>query len=69
MTDILEGGQKDTMRSDAAGAKTNWALTNLTANYAADLNNINAQNAGDVVGTLIRDLILLGVIHGTVATH
>ena len=69
MTDILEGGQKDTMRSDSAGAKTNWALTNCTPNYTADLNAINAQNAGDVVGTLIRELIQRGVINGTVATH
>ena len=69
MADILEGGQKDQVRTDSAGAKSNWALTNLTPNYTADLNAINAQNAGDVIGTLIRDLILKGVIDGTVATH
>ena len=69
MVEILQGGKKDIMRSDSAGATSNFALTNLTPNYTADLNAINAQNAGDVVGTLIRDLIRLGVISGTVATH
>ena len=69
MAEILEGGKKDTMRTDSAGAITLFALTNLTPNFTADLNAINAQNAGDVIGTVVRELIRQGILHGTVGTH
>lgn len=69
MAEILQGGKKETMRSDSAGAITTFALTNLTPNFTADLNAATAQTAADVVGTLVRELIRRGLIDGTVATH
>ena len=67
MVNVLEGGKRDNINT------SQFAITNYTEDYAVNCNNvIGAGSEGllelaDVVATLIRDLIRLGIIHGTVA--
>jgi hypothetical protein len=61
MAAILQGGVRDTINT------SQFAVTNITEDYALDC-NANADLAtADVLGTLIRELIRKGVINGTVA--
>lgn len=49
--------------------QTQFALTNITLLTTLDVNACTAQQAGDLVGTLIKMLIEKGVIGGTATTH
>ena len=61
MAAILQGGVRDTIST------SQFAVTNITEDYALDC-NANADLAtADVLGTLIRELIRKGIINGTVA--
>ena len=63
MAAILEGGVRDT-----TGQTTSFTVTNFTQDVALDCNGeAGALALADVVGTLIRELIRKGIIHGTVA--
>jgi len=64
MAEIIQGGKRDLTSQD-----TIFAITNLTVDTDMDCNGVAAQVVGDVLGTLIRDLIRKGVINGTIATH
>lgn len=61
MAEILEGGKRDNVST------SQFAVTNITEDYALDCNGNSDLSTADVLGTLIRELIRKGLIHGTVA--
>lgn len=61
MVEILEGGKRDNIDT------SQFAVTNITEDYALDCNGNSDLATADVLGTLIRDLIRKGILHGTVA--
>lgn len=61
MAEILEGGKRDNVST------AQFAVTNIAEDYALDCNGNNDLQTADVLGTLIRELIRKGIIHGTVA--
>lgn len=61
MAAILQGGVRDTINT------SQFAVTNITEDYALDCNGNSDLATADVLGTLIRELIRKGVINGTVA--
>ncbi len=62
MTTFTYDGTRDT--PDAVGA---WAVTDWTEDLTLDCNTDDA-DLGDVVGTLIKQLIQKGILKGTVVT-
>ena len=64
MTDILEANSRDT-----SGQSTAFVITNLTAAASMDCSAVADNAIADTLGTLIRELQRLGIIHGTTATH
>jgi hypothetical protein len=63
MADILEGGKRDT-----SSQTPSFAVTNITQDLALNCDEeAGALHVADVLGTLIRELIRQGIIHGTVA--
>jgi len=65
MAAILEGGKRDYIAGDVTGS-TKFAVTNRTRDYVLDC-TADVADLGDILGTLIEELIRAGVIHGTVA--
>ena len=61
MAEILEGGKRDNLNL------SQFAVTNITQDFALDCNGNDDLQTADVLGTLIRELIRKGIIHGTVA--
>lgn len=61
MAEILQGGKRDSINT------AQFAVTNLTEDYALDCNGNSDLATADVLGTLIRELIRKGIINGTVA--
>ena len=61
MAEILQGGARDYIST------AQFAVTNITEDYALDCNGNSDLSTADVLGTLIRELIRKGVINGTVA--
>ena len=61
MVDTLEGGKRDNINT------SQFAVTNASEDYALNCSGDNAAAIGAVLGTLIRDLIRKGILHGTVA--
>jgi hypothetical protein len=61
MAEILQGGVRDTIST------SQFAVTNITEDYALDCNANADLSTADVLGTLIRELIRKGIINGTVA--
>jgi hypothetical protein len=61
MAEILQGGKRDTVNT------AQFAVTNITQDYALDCNGNDDLATADVLGTLIRELIRKGIINGTVA--
>jgi hypothetical protein len=61
MAEILQGGVRDTIST------SQFAVTNITEDYALDCNANSDLATADVLGTLIRELIRKGIINGTVA--
>ena len=61
MVAILQGGKRDFVST------SQFAVTNITEDYALDCNGNSDLATADVLGTLIRELIRAGVINGTVA--
>jgi hypothetical protein len=61
MAEILQGGIRDTINT------SQFAVTNITQDYALDCNANDDLATADVLGTLIRELIRKGIINGTVA--
>lgn len=61
MAAILQGGKRDFVST------AQFAVTNITEDYALDCNGNSDLATADVLGTLIRELIRAGVINGTVA--
>ena len=61
MAEILEGGKRDNVST------AQFAVTNITEDYALDCNANADLSTADVLGTLIRELIRKGIIHGTIA--
>jgi len=61
MAAILQGGKRDTIST------CQFAVTNITEDYALDCNGNSDLATADVLGTLIRELIRAGIINGTVA--
>lgn len=61
MAEILQGGPRDTINT------SQFAVTNITEDYALDCNANSDLATADVLGTLIRELIRKGLINGTVA--
>ena len=61
MAEILEGGKRDNVST------AQFAVTNITEDYALDCDGNSDLATADVLGTLIRELIRKGIIHGTVA--
>lgn len=61
MAAILQGGKRDYVST------SQFAVTNITEDYALDCNGNNDLSTADVLGTLIRELIRMGIINGTVA--
>jgi hypothetical protein len=62
MAEILEGGKRDNVNT------AQFAVTNITEDLALDCDGeAGCLALADVVGTLIRELIRKGIIHGTVA--
>ena len=62
MAEIIEGGKRDNIDT------SQFAVTNITQDYALDCNGeAGALAVADVLGTLIRELIRKGIIHGTIA--
>jgi hypothetical protein len=62
MAEILEGGKRDNVNT------AQFAVTNITEDLDLDCNGeAGCLALADVVGTLIRELIRKGIIHGTVA--
>lgn len=61
MAEILQGGVRNTIST------SQFAVTNITEDYALDCNGNADLSTADVLGTLIRELIRKGVINGTVA--
>ena len=72
MSEILQGGPRDTIGQDTSGTiTTHFTVTNLTEDLSLNCNEGFAE-AGflalqDNVGTLIRELIKKGILNGTVA--
>jgi hypothetical protein len=62
MSAILEVGKRD-----ISSQQTSFAVTNITSDYALDCNANNDLSTADVLGTLIKELIQAGIIHGTIA--
>lgn len=61
MAAILQGGKRDFVST------AQFAVTNITEDYALDCNANSDLATADVLGTLIRELIRVGIINGTVA--
>lgn len=61
MAAILQGGKRDYVST------AQFAVTNITQDYALDCNANSDLATADVLGTLIRELIRAGIINGTVA--
>lgn len=61
MAEILQGGKRDYIST------AQFAVTNITEDYALDCNGNSDLSTADVLGTLIRELIRKGIINGTVA--
>lgn len=61
MAAILQGGKRDTINT------SQFAVTNITEDYALDCDGNSDLATADVLGTLIRELIRAGIINGTVA--
>jgi len=61
MAEILEGGKRDNVST------AQFAVTNITEDYALDCNANADLSTADVLGTLIRELIRKGIIHGTIS--
>ena len=63
MADILEAN-----RRDITGQTPSFAVTNITEDLSLNCNEeAGCLALADVVGTLIRELIRKGLIHGTIA--
>ena len=63
MADILEANKRD-----CSPQSPSFAITNITEDFALDCNaEAGCTSLADVVGTLIRELIRRGLIHGTIA--
>ena len=58
---------RDPYGGDASHAEPEFAITNITEDYALDCNANSDLSTADVLGTLIRTLIRRGIITGTVA--
>jgi hypothetical protein len=68
MVEILQGGDRDTVQTDAGGAiAQKFEVTNFTEDYSFDADTAALTVTSDVLGTLIRELIQRGIINGTVA--
>lgn len=68
MAAILQGGPIDTnQRKDSTTVTSKFAITNITEDYVMNCNAAADAEIADVLATLIRELILAGVIDGTVA--
>lgn len=65
MAAILQGGKRDTVTNDVTGS-TAFTVTNRARDYALDC-TADVADLGDVLGTLIEELIRKGIINGTVA--
>ena len=61
MAAILQGGKRDTVST------SQFAVTNITQDYALNCNENDDLATADVLGTLIRELIRKGIIDGTIA--
>jgi hypothetical protein len=61
MAAILQGGNRDRIST------SQFAVTNFTQDYAFDANTATLADTSDVLATLIRDLIVKGIVNGTVA--
>ena len=61
MAEILQGGKRDFIST------AQFAVTNITEDYALNCNENDDLLTADVLGTLIRELIRKGIINGTVA--
>ena len=61
MVDTLEGGKRDNIST------SQFAVTNYEEDYSFDADTATLTVTSNVLSTLIRDLIRLGIIHGTVA--
>ena len=62
MAAILQGGQRDLSQQT-----TNFTVTNFGADYTLSATEATAGNIAAVLATLIRDLIIKGIVNGTVA--
>ena len=68
MAEILQGGPIDTnQRKDSTTITTKFAVTNVSEDYALDCDAAAVAKTNDVLGTVIRELILKGILDGTVA--
>ena len=67
MVEILQGGPRDTVRSDANGAEGTFVVTNIAEAFSLNCDANDDLVTADTLGTLIRELIRKGVIDGTVA--
>lgn len=68
MAEILQGGKRDKIDTDASGAIVKYAVSNITQSRTLNCDGeAGALALADVVGTLIRDLVRAGVINGVVA--
>jgi len=67
MANILQGGARDTLNSDASGAMPRFAVTNYTEDFDFNANVNDTLVTSDVLATLIKQLIRKGIIDGTVA--
>lgn len=67
MAAILQGGQRDTVRSDSGGAIATFAVTNITERRTFDANTVTLAETNDCLATVIRELIRKGILNGTVA--
>jgi len=62
MAAILEVGKRDLSQQ-----QTSFAVTNITSDYTLNCNENADLSTADVLGTLIKELIQAGIIHGTIA--
>ena len=61
MAEILQGGVRDYVST------AQFAVTQITEDYALACDANSDLSTADVLGTLIRELIRKGIINGTVA--
>ena len=68
MADILQGGKRDTnQRVDSTTITTKFAVTNFAEDYALNCDANDDLATADVLATLMRELIRMGIIDGTIA--